>query len=69
MDTVLSSVSYDLAGQYIENLTLTGTSAINGTGTSKRNTLVGNAAANRLDGGGSDDVLRGGKGNDTLHRR
>ena len=34
IDTVLSSVSYDLAGQYIENLTLIGTSKIDGAGTS-----------------------------------
>ena len=64
-DTVLSSVSYNLTGQYIESLTLTGTSAINGTGNTKRNTLIGNDAANLLDGGGDSDVLRGGKGDDT----
>jgi Ca2+-binding RTX toxin-like protein len=64
-DTVLSSVSYDLAGQYIENLTLTGTAAINATGNSLANILVGNAAANRLDGMEGIDMMRGGRGDDT----
>jgi len=64
IDTVLSSVSYDLAGQYIENLTLTGTSAINATGNTLDNTLVGNNAANVLDGGAGNDILRGNGGND-----
>ncbi len=64
-DTVLSSVSYDLMGQHIERLTLTGTSAINGTGNSLDNVLAGNAAANRLDGMRGVDEMRGGKGNDT----
>jgi Ca2+-binding RTX toxin-like protein len=64
IDTVLSSVSYDLAGQYIENLTLTGTSAIDGTGNSLDNSLTGNNSANVLDGGAGNDILRGNGGND-----
>ncbi len=55
---MLSSVSYDLAGQYIEKLTLTGTSALDGTGNSLDNVLVGNAAANRLDGKTGIDEMR-----------
>ncbi len=69
IDTVLSSISYDLTGQYIEKLTLTGTSATNGTGNSLANTLIGNAAANRLDGLTGVDEMHGGKGDDTLHRQ
>ena len=48
-DTVLCSVSYTL-GDNVENLTLTGTAAINGTGNAGNNVLIGNAAANTLDG-------------------
>jgi Ca2+-binding RTX toxin-like protein len=62
-DTVQASVSYGLAAN-IENLTLTGAAAINGTGNSLANTLIGNAAANVLDGGAGADTLIGGLGDD-----
>ena len=65
-DTVQSSVSFSLGGQYIENLTLTGTTAINGTGNSLANTLTGNAGANILDGGSNSDTLTGGAGADNF---
>jgi len=64
IDTVLSSVTLTLASE-IENLTLTGATAINGTGNDLDNALVGNTAANRLDGGTGDDNLTGGAGDDT----
>ncbi|RJF86476.1 hypothetical protein D3874_05085 [Oleomonas cavernae] len=63
-DTVESRVTHVLAAN-VENLTLTGSAAIGGTGNALANTLTGNAAANRLDGGAGEDVLRGGAGNDT----
>ena len=50
----------------VENLTLTGASAINGTGNGLANSLVGNAAANTLDGGLGADTLAGNLGKDTL---
>ena len=53
-----------LAGE-VENLTLTGSAAIDATGNGKANSLVGNAAANRLDGRGGADKMKGGAGNDT----
>jgi Ca2+-binding RTX toxin-like protein len=64
-DLVQSSVTYTL-GNNLENLTLTGTSAINGTGNALNNTLVGNGAVNTLSGGTGADVLIGNAGNDTL---
>ncbi|HUL02172.1 MAG TPA: calcium-binding protein, partial [Gemmatimonadales bacterium] len=64
-DLVQSSVTYTLAAN-VDNLTLTGTSAINATGNSSNNTLTGNSANNTLTGGGGDDVLDGGSGSDTM---
>ncbi|MDF2444858.1 MAG: Hemolysin-type calcium binding domain protein [Moraxellaceae bacterium] len=62
-DTVLSSISLTLAAN-VENLILTGLSAINGTGNGLVNTLTGNSADNTLDGGAGADVMAGGAGND-----
>ncbi|MFP5433758.1 MAG: calcium-binding protein, partial [Alphaproteobacteria bacterium] len=65
-DTVNASVSYSLVGIYVESLALTGTAAINGSGNSLANTLIGNGNNNVLSGGTGNDVLNGGAGNDTL---
>jgi Ca2+-binding RTX toxin-like protein len=64
IDTVRSAVTRTL-GNNLENLTLTGTSAINGTGNALDNVLIGNSAANTLNGGAGADSLRGGAGDDT----
>jgi Ca2+-binding RTX toxin-like protein len=66
---VQSSVTFSLlAATYnnVENLTLTGTTAINATGNSLNNTLTGNSAANTLNGGIGNDTMIGGGGADTL---
>ncbi|MCC6965849.1 MAG: putative Ig domain-containing protein [Nitrospira sp.] len=63
-DTVQSSVTWTL-GANLENLTLTGTAAINGTGNTLNNTLVGNSGANVLSGGTGADAMSGGAGDDT----
>ena len=65
-DLVKSSVSFELTSVFVENLTLTGTAAIDGTGNSWANVLIGNSASNVLSGGGGDDRLNGGAGRDTL---
>ncbi len=64
-DTVQSSVTYTLPAE-VENMTLTGTAAINATGNSQDNLLTGNSAANVLQGAAGNDTLNGGTGADTL---
>jgi Ca2+-binding RTX toxin-like protein len=63
-DLVSSSVTFSLGSQYIENLTLTGTANINGSGNALSNTLTGNSGNNTLSGGGGNDTLIGGLGSD-----
>ncbi|MEP7311816.1 MAG: calcium-binding protein [Pseudomonadota bacterium] len=62
-DTVQASVAYSL-GNNVENLTLTGSSNITGTGNSLANVITGNSGNNTLDGGAGNDTLLGGAGND-----
>ena len=58
--------SSDLLTENVENLILTGTATISGTGNALNNLLTGNGAGNLLDGGGGDDTLEGGGGNDVF---
>ncbi len=64
-DRVKSHITYAL-GNNVENLTLLGTNAIDGTGNALANSMTGNSAANRLAGGDGNDVINGGAGNDVL---
>jgi len=75
IDQVNATVTYTLAAN-VDNLTLTGTTAINATGNDLANVLTGNSAANVLSGGAGNDTLTdaaganvyvGGAGNDTLN--
>ena len=63
IDTVNSLVTFVL-GANVENLTLLGTAAINGTGNTGTNTIIGNGAGNKLDGGPGADTLTGGGAHD-----
>jgi Ca2+-binding RTX toxin-like protein len=64
-DLIQSSVTYTL-GANVENLTLTGIAAINGTGNAMNNILTGNSGVNNLSGGDGSDTLIGGGGADIL---
>ncbi|MEQ1777501.1 MAG: hypothetical protein ABL863_03035, partial [Nitrosomonas sp.] len=65
-DTVSSRLMYYTLRVNVENLTLTGTSAVNGTGNSLPNIITGNNVKNQLNGAGGNDRLFGKGGKDTL---
>jgi VCBS repeat-containing protein len=65
-DTVNASISYTLTDN-LENLTLTGSAAINATGNALNNILNGNTGNNILNGGAGADTMAGGAGNDTYY--
>jgi len=65
IDTITAAANFALPAE-VENLTLTGTGAVNGTGNALGNYIVGNTAANLLSGGAGNDVLDGGAGIDVM---
>ncbi|WP_138504742.1 calcium-binding protein [Nostoc sp. PA-18-2419] len=65
-DLVNSSITYTLSAN-VENLTLTGSAAINGYGNSLNNTITGNAGNNSLTGSTGNDTINGGAGNDIIN--
>ncbi len=64
VDGVFSNINYSLRINF-ENLVLTGSSNLNGTGNTLNNVITGNSGINTLDGGAGTDTLVGGLGNDT----
>lgn len=65
VDTVIASVSHAL-GLNVENLTLTGSANLGGTGNELANILIGNAGINTFHGGAGDDYIDGGGGIDQM---
>jgi len=65
-DRVSSSITLTLSDN-VENLMLTGSASIDGTGNAADNVLSGNSADNVLMGLSGNDTLNGGSGNDTLY--
>ena len=66
-DLIYSSATNFTASSNVENLTLTGSSNINGTGNTLANTITGNSGNNTLSGGNGNDTLIGGDGGDILY--
>jgi Ca2+-binding RTX toxin-like protein len=65
-DTVQASIFYTLPNN-VENLLLTGTGNLNGTGNGLNNQITGNSGNNNLNGAAGNDSLNGAAGNDTLN--
>ncbi|PYE30267.1 Ca2+-binding RTX toxin-like protein [Rhizobium sp. PP-F2F-G38] len=65
VDTIASSINVTL-GEHVENIELTGSKELSGTGNDLHNRILGNGAANILAGGGGGDRLDGRGGRDQL---
>ncbi len=67
IDEVRVNISFSLSEiANVENLTLLGSNAVNGTGNDFDNVITGSGANNVLDGGAGNDTISGRSGNDTI---
>lgn len=66
VDHVYSTATYSILGQFIENLTLMGSTNISGIGNSLANVITGNAGKNTLSGGLGNDKVNGGANADHM---
>jgi Ca2+-binding RTX toxin-like protein len=70
IDTVRASLDFTLASSKVkgrvENLALTGSRDLDGTGNDRANVLTGNSGDNVLKGGKGNDTIKGGAGKDTI---
>ncbi|MFM8277496.1 MAG: Calx-beta domain-containing protein [Cyanobium sp.] len=64
-DTLSAAATTTLQAN-VENLLLTGTAAVNGTGNAGNNVITGNSANNFINASGGNDTIDGGLGGDTL---
>ncbi|BAZ43747.1 hemolysin-type calcium-binding region [Chondrocystis sp. NIES-4102] len=64
IDQVFSTASNYTLSDHVENLTLIGTTSINGTGNNLNNIITGNSGFNIIDGSTGNDTMIGGTGND-----
>lgn len=65
VDTIQTAIALGGLAANIENLVITGSGSVSGTGNALNNRITGNAAANLLDGREGNDFLAGGAGADT----
>jgi Ca2+-binding RTX toxin-like protein len=65
-DSVHSTADFNLGGQNVENLKLTGLVADTALGNSLENVVCGNRIDNVIDGRGGDDTVTGWNGDDTV---
>jgi len=66
-DTVLASVASYTLGDYVENLTYTGSGDFIGWGNSAANVINAGAGNDELHGGSGNDTINGGDGSDTIY--
>lgn len=64
IDEIVADFNYNLGNKLIENLTLTGTEDLSGTGNWLDNSITGNNGNNILNGMAGNDILNGGIGSD-----